>query len=114
MKKILITWICVAIVLVAGLTILGFTITKKNKPYKNLEKKLTEAAEYYAGVYPDILSSNNIKITNEELIDHKYSETLTVNNEKCDGYVVVEKNMGAFNYKAYIKCDNYETKGYKS
>ena len=37
---------------------------------------------------------------------------LKVKNDVCDGYVLVTKE-DVYHYKAYIKCKNYETDGYK-
>jgi len=36
-----------------------------------------------------------------------------VKDKECTGYVEVFKNNTVYDYKAYIKCDNYETKGYE-
>ena len=114
MKKVLIVWIIIAVLLVGGLTIIGFKIKKQNKPYKDLEEKLQIAAEGYIGYYPNLLTSNEIRITNDELIDHDYSKKLNVNGQLCQGYVIVNKNMGMIEYDPYIKCKNYTTKGYSS
>ena len=39
MKKILYVWIAVAVLLVGGLTFIGFNIKKQDKPYTDYEKK---------------------------------------------------------------------------
>ena len=100
--------------LVSGLTIIGFKIKERDEPYTKLESSLKEAAESYVGMYTNLLSSNNIKITNQEMIDKKFSKVLKTKNDKCDGYVVITKSMSIYDYKPYIKCKNYTTKGYSS
>jgi uncharacterized protein YxeA len=114
MKKILIVWIIVAVIMVSGLTFIGFKLTDKYKPYTKLESDLKESAESYVGMYTNLLSSNNIKITNQEMIDKKFSKELKTKNDKCDGYVVITKSMEMYDYKPYIKCKNYTTKGYSA
>lgn len=112
MKKILIVWIIIAVLMVGGLTTYGFLFNNQNKPYKTLEHDLQEAAEGYMGMYPAYLLSTN-KLPNEEMLKSGYSKELIVNNEKCEGYVEITNAGGVYKYKPYIKCKNYQTKGYE-
>jgi len=111
MKKILIVWVLVAVILVGGLTFLGFKIKEQNKPYRTLENKLEETAIGLIGEKPNILNSSN-KITLEDFTNNGYEINMTVNGDKCDGYVVASKTMSFYKYTAYIKCSNYTTAGY--
>lgn len=78
--------------------------TSKKYTYKDVEKNVQEAAKGY------YKKTENSLITTEELIENKYLDTkkLTVENEICEGYVLVEEN----NFAAFITCPNYETEGY--
>lgn len=113
MKKILGIWIIVAVILIAGLTFLGFHIKKQNEPYKKLEKELEKQAISLIGEKPSYLPGGG-KLTLIDLSNNNYYVDMKVNNDVCsDGYIIVTKNMGLYNYKGYIKCNNYTTHGYK-
>ena len=113
MKKILVVWIIIAVILIAGLTILGFHIKKQNEPYKKLEKELEKQAISLIGEKPSYFP-NGGKLTLEDFRNNNYEVSLKVDNDVCtDGYVIVSKNMGILDYKGYVKCNNYTTHGYK-
>ena len=48
----------------------------------------------------------------EELKDSGLIKDLKVNNDKCDGYVIVKKNQLVYEYKGFVKCKEYKTKNY--
>lgn len=115
MKKIktaYIIWAILVVVIIALLTTLGFMYPKKLAPYKELEFNLQEAAEKYVELeflYPEEGESLTIKA--EDMINKEIMKELTYKNETCSGYVELTYN-GVYNYKSFIKCDNYTTKGY--
>ena len=82
-----------------------------SKEYKTLEKKMTDVAKAYYGEKPGLLK-NNETISIQDLSDYDNTLTNKVNEEECNGYVKTTSNMGIFEYKAYIKCNEYTTKGY--
>ncbi len=89
-------------------------LNNKYKDYHKLEDKFKVAAEKYGNtefIYQEGVKS--YKITSEELLATPYLDNLEIENDKCTGYVIVELN-GVYEYKAYIKCNNYKTKGYKN
>ena len=112
MKKILITWIIISLILVGGLTYLGINIKLKNKDYYQLEDKLREAAQDYYAQYPNELPANNKIITVERLIITNFLNELKYKGETCNGYVIVKKNYLSHKYLSYLKCPNYQTKKY--
>ena len=81
------------------------------KDYKILEKKMTDIAKAYYGEKPGLLK-NNETISLQDLSNYDNTLTNKVNEEECNGYVKTTSNMGIFEYKAYIKCNEYTTKGY--
>ena len=113
MKKIMIVWAVVAIILVGVLTYIGFNIKDNNKPYKSLEKELERKASALIGEKPGLLNSLN-KLTVEDFNNNGYPVEMTVNGDKCDGYVTLSKNISIYEYNAYIKCNNYTTNGYQN
>ena len=112
MKKILIVWIIIAVLLVGSLTFIGLKLTAKNKVYYELENKLTESAKIYYGQYPGHLPSTSLTITSDKLIKNNFLEALTLDKETCIGYVAVTKNGLFYKYQPFIKCENYTTKKY--
>lgn len=116
MKKInglFIVWGILVVALIAILTVIGFMLKKNDNTYAELEKKLVEVAEKYVDanfLYPD--EGFTTKVLASDLKKAEYLDELTINDDICDGYVIVSKEM-VYKYKAYIKCNKYITKGYE-
>ena len=112
MNTIYIIWAILIILLVGVLTVMGFTYKNKLKSYKNLETKLSEAAKKYVELkflYPE--DGQIITINLEDMLEAEVINDLTYEEETCTGYVELSYN-GVYNYDAFIKCNNYVTKGY--
>lgn len=112
MKKILILWTFLAILLVLALTLVGINIKKQNAPYQELEETIKFKAESLIGANPSLIKELNYKITIEELNKNGYEVTNVVNNDSCSGYVSIIQQGNVLKYEPFIKCQNYETKGY--
>ena len=113
MKKRLIIWSFFSIILVGGLTVLGFLVKKQNLPYKNLEEELEKQAMALVGEKPTYFQSTN-KLSLQDLENNNYKIEMKVNDDKCvDGYIIIDRKMGILSYKAYITCSKYTTHGYK-
>lgn len=79
--------------------------------YSNMERKLESQAEIYLSDYYDNpLTDTDITITRSVLKSHDLDVSL-VDSEgnSCSGYVLANKTR----VKAYIKCDDYMTEGYR-
>lgn len=111
MKKNMILSSILVILLVLTLTLIGLNTKKQNKEYKELETKLEKAAIGYYGENPSLIS-NNGTITSEELCIYDSTINMIVKEDTCTGYVKTISNMGIYEYKPYISCKNYQTKGY--
>lgn len=84
----------------------------KNFNYETLETKLVNASKEYIDD-KDKISENEI-ITSSELISKNYLDELKdEDNTDCTGYVEVEVS-DEMEYKAYITCFDYTTKGYRA
>lgn len=70
--------------------------------YKNFESTLEYEAQKYIDSYPS--NDENLKITIEDLEKNGMPHY----DNGCIGYVMYSRKDNT--YKAYIKCDNYETK----
>lgn len=112
MKKITIVWTITLVIIVGGLTFIGFQI-KKDNVNNFMEDALKEQAEKYFGLYPGLFPTlgNSKKITYEELKDNDHDPKL---ESGCTGYVIVENKNSGFDYKAYVSCPNYTTEGYSN
>lgn len=114
LKKIGIIWGIIVVLIFGTLTFMGFTYKAKTKDYKELENKLVEAEKKYVDanfLYPE--DKSELKTSAQELIDNNYLDSLKKDDSDCTGYVIVKQNNTVYEYKAYIKCDKYMTKGYK-
>lgn len=116
MKKQRILWIIwgsIVVIVIILLTILGFLLNKKFDKYYKLENKLKLAAEKYST--ENFIFQDDVKeyiITFDDL-KGKYLDNLNIENDQCTGYVKMTLNV-AYEYKAYIKCNKYKTRGYKN
>ena len=117
MKKtniLFIIWGLIVITVVILLTVLGFMIKNVKSNYKKTESTLRLSAEKYTATnfeYPQ--EGHEVKITKKEIMDAGYLEKdLKVNEDVCDGYVIVKTNQ-VVEYEAFIKCGKYTTKGYQ-
>lgn len=111
MKKITIVWTICLVLIVGGLTFIGFHI-KDDKVSNFMEESLSEKTEkylnYYVGLFPKLGEMK--KITSEELINAGYDPNL---GDKCIGYVIVKNTEMGFKYYPYVKCPDYTTKDYE-
>ena len=113
-NKYLILWGLLIAALISLLTTLGFAYKKKTDVYKKLEATLVEASKKYVDakfLYPQ--DDRILKVTSDVLLSENQIETMSVDNQECTGYVNVFRDGTIFNYKAFIKCDRYTTKGYE-
>lgn len=112
MKVISVVWGVVLVLLVAGLTIIGFVYKHETKVYKEYEDYLVKQTTAYVedhSLYPE----ESLKITDEELLDDGYIESTYVNHHDCTSYVMILKKGETYDFEPYIQCGNYKTKGYK-
>ncbi len=113
MKQMYILWGMLVIGLFILLLIFGFSYKGKVAKYKELEEKIVEAEMRYVDenfLYPN--QGDVLKTNASLLIEKGYLDSLDIEQENCSGYAEVKKDKTVFSYKAYIKCNNYKTKGY--
>lgn len=109
MHKISIIWGIIMMLLVLALTLIAISYKKETKEYKAFEIKLEEATKNYIekdGLYPE----EEMNLTLTELLKLNVIETNVVKDKTCQGYVDIKNDEQFFDYEAYIKCGNYETK----
>lgn len=113
MKKISIIWGTILVLIVIGLTAIGFLYKNKSGDYKKMEDRLVEVAKKYVDqkfLYPDL--NKSVKVTYQEMKRENFISDLKKEEEECDGYVIVS-NDGVHKYKGYVTCDKYTTKDYE-
>lgn len=107
-------WGLLIVALFSLLTIFGFIYKNKTGNYKRLEDKIIEAEKRYVDekfLYPQ--DEKKVVITVKELIEAGYLDNLDIENDNCEGYAEVYKVNSVFEYKGFIKCNKYQTKGYE-
>lgn len=112
MKVISVVWGFILVLLVIGLTVIGFVYKHESKVYKEYEELLVKQATSYVedhSLYPD----ESLKITDDEMLEGGYLETTYVNGHDCSSYVMVLKNGKSYSFDSFVQCGNYKTKGYK-
>lgn len=112
MKKIIIVWTIILIIIISGLTFFGLKI-KKNVINELMEKELVTQSKNYlehnTNLYPSL--NNYIKIQVGELIEKGYNPKL---EKGCTGYIIVKNETSGYEYSSYLKCPDYTTKGYEA
>ncbi len=101
------------------LVTLFIVITAFAFKFKNNSKKYLELGEYFSSKTQEYVEDNNlypsneetIKVTKSDLVDNEYIEELAVDNDICEGFVIVI-NKKNYEYKAYLKCDKYKSAKY--
>lgn len=114
MKKTTIICISLVILLFIALLSIGIIYKNKSKKYKNLENLLVEKAKTYTATdfnFP--LNREEIIITFKEMKNAGIIKNLEIENQKCDGYVIMTFN-NVTEYKGYVKCDKYKTHNFDS
>ncbi len=111
MHTIGIVWGVIFIIVLGGLTIMGFVYKNKVVPYKELEQKLKDIAIQYVEKKVGY-SDSDMKVTGEELVEEGLIEELKVNDSSCEGYVMLKKVQEHYEQNSFIKCEKYKTKGY--
>ena len=114
MKKLSVVWGILLILIFGMLTTFGVLYTKKIRPYKDMENMLADLTKKYVEIefsYPQ--NGEELIITLEQLKEKSLLEELKHNDEVCDGYATIKKSKGVYEYKGYVKCSDYKTKGYQ-
>ena len=109
-KILFIIWAIIVLIIIGLLTALGFILENRYEKYKELEDKLVSSAKEYA--HSEILlEEGEIIVTTEELIEQEYLDSLEVDDDVCQGYVVIT-NDGTYEYAPYITCKGYTTRNF--
>ena len=115
MKVISVLWGALLISCLVVLTFLGFKLKDKNLKYRELEKKLENAAEKYVeaySYYPQ--GEDNLKIMVDDLISSDIIKKEDLDKNHCsDAYVIVYLKDMVYEFDSYLKCDDYTTKNYE-
>lgn len=106
-----VTWIIVMILLVGGLTFIGWQNIQRNGRYFELEKSLRLAAESYFNNYTERLSGESI-VSKETLIYEEFLGNIDEELTSCIGYVIATPRVRSHLFKSYVKCENYTTRGF--
>ena len=83
--------------------------------YINKVNDMTEAAEKYIYDKEIVLTNDPLKISMATLVNFDYMDFIkdSVSKNNCVGYSIAYYNTNDIKViKSYIKCDNYESKGY--
>lgn len=114
MKKIYIVWALIIVVMLSLVLYFGFNFSNKNKEYKELEEEILVNAEKYLGAnlneYPTT-GSNKVLIS--KIINYGIDIDLSVNDDMCDGYILITREQMGYDTKVFVKCNNYTTDGYE-
>lgn len=110
MKKMMAAWIFLATILFGTLLYIGVTFNKSIEEYKIIESDLKEAAQAYIKLKSINLAANKeVKITEDDLSKEYLLPNMTVEEDECHGYIIVEKNISEVKYSPIIECKNYKT-----
>ena len=111
-RRISFVWGFILVLIFGVLTFFAMKWKNKYEPYFKLEQKLIDSCKfYYESAYSYPSKGQQVKIKYEELKSKNIIDSLSYNEDECNGYAIV-KNNGVIEYNAYIKCNNYTTKDY--
>ena len=96
--------------LVGCLVYIGKAIERKNQNYNTYERELVEYAKiYFAEKKMSLGVGESIEINMNTLIEEELLKTSKVNEDECNGFVTVKRNIDGYSYTPYIKCNKYES-----
>lgn len=114
MKKTVIAMILFSFTMVGTLTYIGLKFEESVEEYNVLENDMEEAALIYMDVQKlDLGVGETYEVSINTLYEDKLLETTTVNDDECEGYVIIKKDFSKYECDAYIKCEDYTTADYK-
>ena len=114
MKKMYACWIFLMVVLLSALLFFGYAYIDSISGYQSLEADMVEAGDFYLNINNIELSvGESIRLESKQLIEAKTINSMEVEDDKCEGYVEIKKNISNYDYKAYIKCNEHTTEGYE-
>ena len=109
-KKYIFAWIFFVVTLLGCFLYIGFFKNKEYKPYYDLEGSLKESASIYMTTNAFELSNgDSMKVDIKDLVDSGFADTLSVKDDKCEGYVLISKDNNKVTYKTYLTCAKYKT-----
>lgn len=113
MKKMMTAWLFLCFLIFGTLYYIGFTYMQSVKDYRALENDLVESAQLYMDINKIALKFNEkLLIKGDTLLDETYINDMEVEEDTCEGYVVVKKGFTEYDYLPYIKCKDYTTVDY--
>ena len=113
MKKQNIIWVTLVFLLVLCIYLIGISFSEDIKKYQILEEDIKEAADIYINQKKiNIPVSENYRINIDKLEEENLIDK-RVDNDVCNGYVIVKKQIKDYDIKSYIKCNKYQTDNYK-
>lgn len=81
--------------------------------YIKVEKQIENAAkEYCKNTFNETKDIPLMSVSYNFLKSKGYIDSLSTNNENCNGYVTIKSQNKEIIYDPYIKCENYKTEGY--
>lgn len=113
MKTISIIWGMFLVTLFIIVTIFAFKFKSNSKKYLELGEYFSSKAKEYVednNLYPE--KDSTLKVNRNDLIENGYLEELIVDEDECDGYVIVSYKDN-YEYKAYLKCNKYISSKYE-
>ncbi len=113
MHRISIVWGSILLIIVIGLTFMGFYLKHNTKVYRDYEKLVAEKTKDYV-LTNSLIYGKTVQLKLEDLIENKVIDSNIVNDKECKGYVEIEyMKESQYNYKTYLQCGKYKTRGYK-
>lgn len=107
-------WIFLAACLFGTLYFIGINYSKSYSAYYDLEADIAESAHIYLEINDIGIGINeSLKITTAKMIEDDTLEELRVDDDTCEGYVVIKRTINDYDYKPYIKCSQYTTIDYE-
>ena len=112
MRMISSLWGLVLFGIVVVLTIFGFIYKKQSKIYQEFEQNVSDMAKDYMekkGIY---LENETFLISIQDLLEENFIESVEINENVCNGYIIATNKDSVDSFKTYIDCVKYKTRGY--
>jgi len=110
MRKMTIFMVIFMLFLTGSLLYIGLYIQNKNKNYTAYENDLIDIARTYVQTEQiELQVGGSYELTIEQMVKDSLLHTTKVDEDECNGNVLIKRSIGGYEYKPYIKCSKYES-----
>ena len=110
MKKMTVFAVTFLLFLTGALLYIGYNMKNNFKKYIAYENDLIDVAKTYVLTNKiELEVGKSFELTIDQMLNDELLHTRKVEEDECNGNVLIKRTIGGYEYKPYIKCSKYES-----